>query len=212
MTLPESSSRNPRFQPRRIGRRLMVVPAWLNPALEPGILPIRLDPGRAFGDGLHPTTELCLRALERHLRPGWALLDLGTGSGILSIAAARLGAGPVLAVDTDAEAVRVARLNVEANGLSGQIRVEEGSLAEVLDGRWGPAEAPLVVANILTRVLLEFFDTDFVRAVTPGGLLILSGILITQTPELRARLAWHHFKLLAQEQLEDWVCLIAQPS
>ena len=210
MTLSENRPHNPRFGPRRIGRRLMVVPAWLDPPLEPGVLPIRLDPGGAFGDGLHPTTELCLRALERHLRPGWAVVDLGTGTGILSIAAARLGASAVLAVDTDPGAVQVARLNVEANGLSGQIRVEQGSLAETLESRWGIAHAPLVVANILNHVLLDFFEHDFAQAVTPGGLQILSGILITQTPEIRARLQWHQLKLLAQERLDEWVCIIAQ--
>lgn len=208
--MSENRSPNPRFQPRRIGRRLMVVPAWLNPPLEPGVLPIRLDPGGAFGDGLHPTTQLCLRALERHLKPGTPMFDLGTGTGILAIAAARLDAGPILAVDTDLEAVRVAHLNAEANGLSGQIRVEAGSLAETLSGQWGPTQAPLVVANILTHVLLDFFEHDFVQAVTPGGLLILSGILITQTPDIRARLQWHALKQLAQEQLDDWVCIIAQ--
>ena len=188
----------------------MVVPAWLDPPLEPGVLPIRLDPGGAFGDGLHPTTELCLRALERHLQPGWSMVDLGTGTGILSIAAVRLGASDVLAVDTDPDAVRAARLNVEANNLSGQIRVEQGSLAETLEGRWDVIHAPLVVANILTHVLLDFFEHDFAQAVTPGGRLILSGVLITQTPEIRARLQWYDLKLLAQEQLDDWVCVIAQ--
>jgi ribosomal protein L11 methyltransferase len=210
MTSSEPLGQNPRFQPFRVGRRLMVVPAWLNPPLEPDRLPIRLDPGRAFGDGMHPTTQLCLRALERHLQPGMPVLDLGTGTGILSIAAARLGAGPVLAVDTDPEAVEVARRNVAANHLAGRIRVEQGSLAETLAAQWGPAQAPLVIANILTGILLDFFEHDFVQAVTPGGLLILSGIVITQTPEIRARLLWHQLKQLAQERLEDWVCIIAR--
>jgi ribosomal protein L11 methyltransferase len=210
MTLPYPSRPNPNFQPRRIGRRLMVVPAWLDPPLEAGVLPIRLDPGGAFGDGLHPTTQLCLRALERHLRPGTPVIDLGTGTGILAIAAARLGAGPILAVDTDPEAVRVARLNVAANQMTDQIRVEPGSLAETLAGQWGSTQAPLVIANILTHVLLDFFEHDFPQAVAPGGWLILSGILITQTPDIRARLLWHDLKQLAQEQLEDWVCIIAQ--
>src|SRR6185436_12087771 len=118
------------FHPLRLGRRLMIVPAWLNPPLEPEDIPIRIDPGMAFGTGTHPTTQLCLAAIEKHLRPGQAVLDLGTGSGILSVAAAKLGAGPILALDIDAEAVRVARENTALNGVADRIQIEEGSLAE----------------------------------------------------------------------------------
>jgi ribosomal protein L11 methyltransferase len=198
------------FHPIRIGRRLMVVPAWLDPPLEPEVIPIRLDPGLAFGTGTHPTTQLCLVALERHLTPGTSVLDLGTGTGILSIAAAKVGAGPILALDTDPEAVRVARENIAANRVADKIRVEQGSLAEVLAAQLGMAQTPLVVANILANVIINFFEQGLTQAVTPGGLLILSGILHTQTPEIRARLQWYGLEQLAQEHMEDWVCIIAR--
>ncbi len=204
---------NANFSPMRIGRRLLVTPAWLDVPPDLDVLSLRIDPGAAFGTGTHPTTRLCLRALERHLmrrQPGVPVIDLGTGTGILAIAAALLGARPVLALDVDPEAVRVARRNVSANGVAEAVRVETGSLAEVLSGGWGLAGAPVVVANILVHVLVDFFANGLAGAVTPGGLLILSGLLRSQTPDIRACLQWHGLTELAQEREEDWVCVLAQ--
>jgi ribosomal protein L11 methyltransferase len=141
---------------------------------------------------------------------GPALIDLGAGTGILSIAAAKLGAAPVLAVDIDADAVRVARANVARNQVDESVRVEQGSLADVLAGRYGLAQAPLVVANILAHVLVDFFTQGLVKTVTPGGLLILSGILRTQGPDIRARLGWQGLTVVAEEQQEEWLCVIAR--
>jgi ribosomal protein L11 methyltransferase len=113
---------------QRIGERAVVVPSWLDYEPLPGDLVLRLDPGMAFGTGLHPTTQLCIALLERHLRPGCRALDLGCGSGILAIAAAKLGARAVLALDTDPVAVTATRENVAHNGVAAQVRVAEGSL------------------------------------------------------------------------------------
>lgn len=204
--------------PISIGRRFLVTPADAPaPASTPAQIVLRIDPGAAFGDGAHPTTQLCLAAVERQMQeigrlgtPGPALIDLGAGTGILAIAAAKLGAAPVLAVDIDPAAVRVARANVALNQVQEQVRVEQGSLAEVLAGHYALAQAPLVVANILAHVLVDFFAHGLVDAVTPGGLLILSGILRTQGPELRARLGWHGLALVAEEKKDDWLCMIAR--
>ncbi len=213
------------FLPRRIGRRFLVTPSDVSaPPSTPDQIVLRIDPGAAFGDGAHPTTQLCLAAVERQLQEiersgdwrwglgesGPALIDLGAGTGILSIAAAKLGARPILAVDIDSEAVRSARANVARNQVADQVRVEQGSLADVLAGRYGLAQAPLVVANILAHVLVDFFAQGLVKTVTPGGLLILSGILRTQGPEIRARLGWHGLTLVAEEKREDWLCVIAR--
>ncbi len=198
------------YQPLRIGRRLMVVPAWLDPPLAPEDVAIRLDPGMAFGTGTHPTTQLCLAAIEQYLLPNQAVLDLGTGSGILSIAAAKLGAGPIVAVDIDSEAVRVARENLAANGVAGRVRLAQGSLAEVLAGQFGQAEFPLVVANILATVLVEMFGRGLAQAVQPSGLLVLSGILATQAHEVRAAFEAAGLQWVAQTQLETWVALVAR--
>jgi ribosomal protein L11 methyltransferase len=198
------------YHPVRVGRHLMVVPAWLNPPLAPDDLPLRLDPGMAFGTGTHATTQLCLAALETYLQPGQAVLDLGTGSGILSIAAAQLKAGPVLALDIDAEAVRVARENCAANGVADRIRVEAGSLAEVLAGQFGQTTYPVVVANILASVLVSLFAQGLAGCVAPGGVLILSGILDSQAADVRAAGERQGLQFVAQEQIETWVALVAR--
>ena len=137
------------IRPLRVGRRLWVGPAGAEPPAEPGLVPIWLEPGLAFGTGSHPTTQLCLRALERHFQPGAGLLDLGAGSGILSIAGAKLGAGAVLGLDTDGEAVHVARGNVDYNRVADRVRVEQGTLSDALSRRWGEGRASWVVTNIL---------------------------------------------------------------
>lgn len=198
------------LQPLRVGRRWVVMPPQLDLAIEPPLIPLRIDPGSAFGTGRHPTTRLCLMAIERHLTPGAVTMDLGTGTGILAIAAAKIGAGRVLAVDTDAEAVRVARQNVAANSVGEIVRVETGSLPQVRAGQWDIARADLVVANILAHVLVAFFEQNLVQAVTPQGLLVVSGILHSQTPEIRARLPWHGLELVAEERSQEWSCVIAR--
>jgi len=198
------------FKPIRIGKRLIIVPAWLNPPLTPDDVPIRLDPGMAFGTGTHPTTQLCLAAIERHLQPGTPVIDLGTGSGILAIAAAKLGAGPLLAVDIDDEAVRVAKENAAANGVADHIHIEKGSLAEVLAHQFGMASAPFVVANILARVIVDLLGQGLAQAVTPGGLLVVSGILASQAFEVNAALKTRDLTILAHEHIEDWTAIIAR--
>jgi ribosomal protein L11 methyltransferase len=198
------------FRPMRIGRRLLVTPTWVDAPLEPGLIQIRLDPGRAFGNGAHPTTQLCLAALERHLPSNATVIDVGTGTGILAIAAAKLGAGAVLAFDTDPEAVRVARANVTANDLVEKVRVEEGSLVELLTDQWGVVAASLMVVNILAGVIVDLFAQGLPQIVAPGGLLIISGLLQLQTPAIRTCLRWCGLQQLAQEQKDGWVCILAQ--
>ena len=120
------------YNTQRVGERTVIVPSWLDYEAEPDEIVLNLDPGMAFGTGLHPTTQLCLRLLEQHARPGQRTLDLGTGSGILAIAAAKLGAGPVIALDNDPIAIEAASANVARNGVEGdgegQVQVALGSL------------------------------------------------------------------------------------
>ena len=183
------------FDPIRISERLWVVPSWHTPP-EPPATVVSLDPGVAFGTGSHPTTRLCLRRLERHVHGGETILDYGCGSGILAIAAIKLGAARAAGVDIDPAAVRAAEENAGRNRVA----------CEVSDGR-SPLgfEADILVANILANPLkvLAPLLAGYTRA---GGRIILSGILEHQQEEIEACYAqWFHFE--APDREEGWVCL-----
>lgn len=168
------------FKPTRVGRRIIIRPSWEEVEASSEEIVIIIDPGIAFGTGTHETTRLCLAALERELdaRPGAGVLDVGTGSAILAIAAAGLGAQPVVGIDIDADAVESARKNLEINGVAGKIDVSTTPLENV-DARFD-----VVVANILAAKLIPM-AAALSRRVAPEGVLFLSGILAPQTDEVR---------------------------
>lgn len=185
-----------------IGQRIVIKPSWQEHQPRPDEVVIELDPGMAFGTGLHPTTQMCLRALEEHLKPGDTILDLGTGSGILAIAAAKLGAGSVLALDSDPLAVKAARANVWANGVQNLVAVEHGSLDKATE------EFELVLVNILARVIIELADQGLVDRVRPAGLMIAAGIIEEQEAEVAAALGEHGMGIVERRQEKDWVTLV----
>ena len=162
------------FGVQRIGRALVVKPSWTQYRLKGGETVVEIDPGMAFGTGQHPTTAMCLRALEERVRPGAAVLDLGCGSGILAIAAAKLGAARVLALDIDPNAVRAARQNAPANGVEHIIDVREDTPA--LESLTQPDAFEIIVANI-SGLTLERLSPALAPSLAPGGLLITSGFL-----------------------------------
>jgi ribosomal protein L11 methyltransferase len=190
----------------RIGQHIVIRPSWRVYAPEPEDVVIELDPGMAFGTGLHPTTQMCLAALEDLNRPGASVLDMGTGSGILAIAGAKLGAERVLAVDNDPVAVKTARDNVAANGVQDIVRVARGSLADV------SGSYDLVVVNILAKVIVEMAHAGLATRVRAGGALIAAGIIDDQSAKVVAALEQNGLSLVEQRQVEDWVCLLAQRS
>ncbi len=160
------------FKPMRFGRRLWVCPGGL-PAGAPDAIRIELDPGLAFGTGTHPTTALCLEWLDSQDVAGWQVVDYGCGSGILAIAAARLGAGPVLAMDIDPQALIATRENAARNGVGDRIAVTD-------QPQLPPGSTDLLLANILAGPLVELAP-HFAQALRPGGHLALSGLLLEQT-------------------------------
>jgi ribosomal protein L11 methyltransferase len=196
------------YQPIAIGRRLLILPAWI-PAQSPDRLPLILDPGMAFGTGAHPTTQMMLAAIEDYLQPGQTVADLGCGSGILSIAAARLGARHALALDIDAQAVESARQNAQRNGLADRIQVERGSLERLLEEvERGGLAFDLVLANILAPVLHDMLLRGLGRSVSPGGKLILSGILDYQAEPLADEASRLGLNPTETRSYADWRALV----
>lgn len=191
---------------QRMGERIVIKPSWLEYNTREGDVVLDLDPGMAFGTGLHPTTRLCLQALEQHVRPGTRILDLGTGSGILAIAAAKLG-GPntrVVALDTDNVAVEATLQNVERNDLAGQVEVAQGSTLAARDH--GPYD--LIVANILASVIIEL-SKSLHGLLAPGGTLISSGIFIDRGDKVIEALEAAYLPVREKKQEGDWLCLIS---
>ena len=195
------------YQPMRIGEGLLIRPLWIEMAPAPGETVIALDPGMAFGTGTHPTTQLCLEALERLIAPAQDVLDLGTGSGILAIAAAKLGARQVLALDIDPLAVSATAENARANGVGEKIIAQCGSLECVLGGA---RRFDLVTVNILARVIMQLTELGLGEIVRPGGAAIFSGIIDTQQEEVAAALRRAGLNPYARHQQGDWMLIEAK--
>lgn len=192
------------YRPVRAGRRVVIRPPWQEYSPGEDDVVVVLDPGMAFGTGTHPTTRLCLITLEDELQPGQSVFDVGTGSGILAIAAALLGARSVDAVDIEPVSVRQAAENLERNGVADQIQLVEGSAdaAGTLGGTYD-----LVVANIIARILIDI-SADLVAAVASGGTLILSGIIEPKEADVVARFQELGFEMVKRTQEEDWVAQV----
>lgn len=206
------------YKPILIGQRLLILPAWLE-SPEPKRIPIKIDPGMAFGTGTHPTTQLCLELMEQSFdertkkKEGDSFLfplsciDVGCGSGILSIAAIKLGAKAVLGVDIDIESVKNSRENADTNGVGEELILGQGSVTEVLAGQFPFKAAPLVVANILGPILIRLFDAGLADLVEPNGEIILSGILDHQAESVIAAGQAKGLKRSDQRQIGDWVAI-----
>jgi ribosomal protein L11 methyltransferase len=191
---------------QHVGQRIVLKPTWREYQPLPGELMIHLDPGMAFGTGQHPSTRLCLLALEKHVRPGMRVLDVGTGSGILAILAAKLGAQAVLACDVDPVAVEVARENVALNQVADSVRVEAGSLdaLELEPGTWD-----IVVINILAPVIVELLPLAR-PLMRDEGLIILAGLIETQVDAVNAQMREVGLSVSQREQEGDWVMLVGR--
>ena len=206
------------YQPLHIGRHFLIIPAWQTSDVQPGAgdAPVILDPGMAFGTGLHPSTQLCLMAMEDVVRPGHRVLDGGCGSGILSIAATRLGAGRVDAFDIDPIAVRATQENAALNDLHTPIHVVASA---------GPGEGTfwqnedharrmwdVILVNILPHVIIGLLETGLHTYLAPGGQMILAGIIEEREPEVRAALAEHSLSVDHRLGMGDWVSLVVSAS
>src|SRR5712692_1245868 len=189
-----------------IGQRLVIRPSWREYTPKDDEVVLELDPGMAFGTGLHPTTRMCLEQLERFTQPGMRVLDVGTGSGILALAAAKLGASSVYCIDNSSVAVESARMNAEANNLSDRITVVSGILDEVEAARVIENYA-MVLANIIARVIGSIAP-HLAQVLAPGGLLITSGIIEERRHEAEQPLLDAGLKSVDTVMIDDWVTLI----
>ena len=202
------------YHPIPIGRRLLILPAWIAPPND-GRIPIRIELGMAFGTGTHPTTQLCLALAEDFFTllkstEGVRVIDIGCGSGILSIAGLKLGVEKALGVDIDPEAIRASGENAMLNDVHHQLELGIGSVTDVLSGKFSFQRAQLVYANILAPVLVHLLKQGLGELVMADGWLILSGILAEQSPEVETALDMHGFHHVDKRQMGDWVALAAQ--
>ncbi|MBT2660752.1 50S ribosomal protein L11 methyltransferase [Bacillus sp. ISL-45] len=193
------------YNPVKISEKFTIVPTWEDyTPVNTDELIIELDPGMAFGTGTHPTTVMCIQALERTVQPGDRVVDVGTGSGVLSIAAAKLGAGKVEAMDLDDVAVQVAKLNLKLNKVHDVATISQNNL---LDGVEEGAD--IVVANILAEVILRFAD-DAGKVVKNGGYFITSGIIQQKKEVVKDAMINSGFEIEEIISMEDWVAIISK--
>ena len=201
------------YKPILIGERLLILPAWME-SPEPDRVAIKIDPGMAFGTGTHPTTQLCLELMEAYLDlrglqdlGGLRAIDVGCGSGILSIAALKLGADKALGVDIDQESIVNSRENASKNGVGEELILGVGSVQEILEGMFEFKKAPLVVANILAPVIVRLFEAGLADLVEDSGALILSGILFEQEESVIETGQAYGLHVNERRQMGDWVAM-----
>ena len=200
------------YKPILIGRQLLILPAWMD-SPEPSRVAIKIDPGMAFGTGTHPTTQLCLELMEEWFNQykiqnqSKTVIDIGCGSGILSIAALKLGASQALGVDIDTESITNSRENATSNKVGDELILGVGSVPEILDGKFAFKKAPLVVANILAPVIVRLFDARLADLMDDHGAIILSGILFEQEQSVIEAGQAKGLEMNERRQLGDWVAL-----
>ncbi|MBW2438592.1 MAG: 50S ribosomal protein L11 methyltransferase [Desulfobacterales bacterium] len=193
------------FEPQKIGRKIVVKPTWCEYAAKPGDIVVKLDPGMAFGAGTHPTTALCMRLIEDYLNPGDSFLDIGTGSGILMIAAAKLGAGVVCGIDKDSVAIDVAASNLKLNDLvSDNAILRTGNLLTGITDTYD-----LIVANIFTHVIIELLD-DLPQALKGGGIFVCSGMFEENKKLVVAGLKNMGFEIMEIREQEKWAAIASR--
>lgn len=189
-----------------VGARAVIKPSWLEYTARENEIVIELDPGMAFGTGLHPTTRLCLAMLEKYVAPGTEMLDVGTGSGILAIGAAKLGARFIDARDIDPIAVETAQKNVAAGGLADAIRVSRNSI----EPESNPQTFDLITANIFADTIAELAPA-LMQHLKRDGVFIASGILVERAHLVQAAMQQHNMTLLEKTQEQDWLAMVYQP-
>ncbi|SEP90367.1 50S ribosomal protein L11 methyltransferase [Piscibacillus halophilus] len=193
------------YKPVKISEKITIIPTWeeYEPVSSDEII-IELDPGMAFGTGTHPTTVLSIQALEQYVKEGHVVYDVGSGSGVLTIAAAHLGAKRIKAFDLDEVAVKSTQINVKLNQVQNRVEAEQNNLLEGVE-----PGADIIVSNILAEIILEFID-DAYDKVQPGGYFITSGIIQGKKNEVKEALIASGFEIVEVNAMEDWISMVAK--
>ncbi|WP_077367982.1 50S ribosomal protein L11 methyltransferase [Anaerosalibacter sp. Marseille-P3206] len=192
------------YKPKKIGEKIVIVPSWEEYEREEEDIIIELDPGMAFGTGTHETTSMCIKQLEKYIKPDYTVFDVGCGSGILSIVSAKLGAKKVIAVDIDEVPVRVSKENIELNKVSDIVDVRRGNLLDVVDEK-----ADLVVSNIIAEVIVELTQ-GIVKYLDGNSIFIASGIIVEKMDMVKEALEKAGFQILEVDIMKDWVCIVSK--
>jgi ribosomal protein L11 methyltransferase len=192
------------YKPKKIGQRVVVKPTWEYYIAEENEVVIELDPGMAFGTGTHETTTMCTRLLEKNIKKDSTVYDIGCGSGILSIIAAKLGAKEVIGVDIDEVAYKVSKANVQINHVENIVDVRHGNLMDVIDGK-----ADIIVANIIADII-KILAKDITKFMKPSSKFIASGIILDKVDDVTGVLEDNGLEVMCVEKLGEWVAIVSQ--
>lgn len=192
------------FKTFRLGKDIVVVPSWEDFEKDEGDIIVNIDPGMAFGTGTHETTSMCSALLEKYVRPGNTVFDVGCGSGILSVISAVLGAKKVVGVDIDPQSIQASRENVAKNNVGDVVTIEEGDLFEKLEGK-----ADIIVSNIIASVIIDMLG-DLKNYLVKNGIFIASGIIQDKKQEVLNALEEHHYQVLEKVQKGEWIAIVCR--
>lgn len=192
------------FHTQKVSDKIVIKPSWEEYTPSDEELIVDLDPGMAFGTGSHETTRMCIQMMEKYIKDGDNLADIGSGSGVLAMVGALLGAGKVIAIDNDEMAVEVSKENIEKNGLSDKIEVKSGDMAKSVD-----EELDVIVANIIAEVII-ILSRDVKRILKKNGYFISSGIIDEKSEEVLEEIKKNGFEIIEKKQEGLWVCIVAK--
>lgn len=192
------------YKPKKVGDKIVVKPSWEDYEKKADEIIIELDPGMAFGTGTHETTMMCIQKLEQYLKKDDAVFDIGCGSGILSIAAAKLGAGKVIGVDLDAVSVESSRKNVAMNNVENIVQIREGNLLDVVDEK-----ADLIVSNIVAEIIIDM-TKNIKKYLNRDGIFISSGIILEKLDLVKESLESQGFVIVETYTMNDWACIVSK--
>ncbi|KPU27928.1 ribosomal protein L11 methyltransferase [Caloranaerobacter sp. TR13] len=192
------------YKPKKIGEKIVVKPSWESYEKKPEDIVIELDPGMAFGTGTHETTIMCIKQLEKYVHQHDIVFDIGCGTGILSIAAAKLGAISTIGIDLDEVSVKVAKENVRKNGVANTVQIRKGNLLDVVDGR-----ANVIVANIIAEVIVKLAEV-VPKFLLEDGVFIASGIILDKIKDVKAALDKNGLEVIDEMKMGEWACLVSR--